>query len=551
MTARDRGPRYWRLLEIAPGAVTWLVLLSIVGLSFRFPALVAWFVLSFDFYWLYKALVLTISNAICFLRIRDVLGADWADQLSGLADLPGREAWIQDRQERILDRVARLRREGNRAAARGGMREHRRLQRELVTVRGLIARGVEPLDPATLVHVALVPTYTEPYEKLEATVRALAAADWPVERKIVAIITRETDHPGRENVARLQELFGDGFAHFFHFLDPLEPGVVIGKSSAMAFGGRRLYAELRALGYDPRRVIVTDLDSDYRVHRQYFTYLAYRFATDPDRGHRLYQPVPMFHNNLWDVPLAVRLTAIGATQVQMWRSLTPERLISFSSYAVRLSTIHEVGYWATDAIPEDSRFYWRSFFTYGGAFRAEPLFIPVYGDAVRARTYPRTLYQQYTQIRRWAWGVTDIPYYVNQSLTHPEIPLRQRLHRLWDLWSDHINWAIAPFVIVFGSNLPLFLNSDFRETTLGQNLPVYAAWMLTAAFCMLIILAFVEDRIEPPVPEHWGIVPRAMKYLQWLAIPVVGFVFSNLPALDAQTRLMTGRRLEYRVTEKA
>ena len=27
-------------------------------------------------------------------------------------------------------------------------------------------------------------------------------------------------------------------------------------------------------------------------------------------------------------------------------------------------------------------------------------------------------------------------------------------------------------------------------------------------------------------------------------------IFSNLPALEAQTRLMTGRHLEYRVTEK-
>jgi hypothetical protein len=34
-------------------------------------------------------------------------------------------------------------------------------------------------------------------------------------------------------------------------------------------------------------------------------------------------------------------------------------------------------------------------------------------------------------------------------------------------------------------------------------------------------------------------------------IPVVGLVFSNLPALDAQTRLMAGKYLEYRVTEKS
>ena len=136
---------------------------------------------------------------------------------------------------------------------------------------------------------------------------------------MVAIITRETDHGGRENVARLREEFGDAFLHFFHILDPLEPGIVVGKSSAMAYGGRWLYRELTRLGFDPREVLVTDLDSDYRVHPGYFGYLSWTFLTDPDRFRRLYQPVPMFHNNLWETPLPVRLVAVGATHVQMWR----------------------------------------------------------------------------------------------------------------------------------------------------------------------------------------------------------------------------------------
>ena len=68
----------------------------------------------------------------------------------------------------------------------------------------------------------------------------------------------------------------------------------------------------------------------------------------------------------------------------MWRSVLPEKLVSFSSYSTTLHMVHEVGYWATDAIPEDSRFYWKSYFRYGDRFRAVPLFIPIYGDAVRA-----------------------------------------------------------------------------------------------------------------------------------------------------------------------
>ena len=551
-TSLDRGRTAARALEVVPGLLTWTVILAPIALSFRWPEVVAWFVLTFDFYWLYKAVMLTGSVVVAFARIRGVVGVDWRTRTFVLRDIAGRVALLEDRIPAVAARARELDGAGDRVAARGGRQELSRLRDERAQLLRLLARRGEPIaDPDRLWHVALIPTYTEPYEKLHETVRALAEADWPRERKMVAIITRETDAGGRENVARLRETFGDAFLHFFHILDPLEPGIVVGKSSAMAYGGRWLYREIVRLGFDPREVVVTDLDSDYRVHPRYFGYLSWSFLTDPDRFRRLFQPVPMFHNNLWETPLPVRLVAIGATHVQMWRSLTPEKLVSFSSYSVSLQTIHEVDYWATDAIPEDSRFYWKSFFRYSGEFRAVPLFIPIYGDAVRARSYPRTLLQQYIQIRRWAWGITDIPYYIRNAFEHSEIPRILRIRRLLDLWLDHLNWAIAPFVIIFGSNLPLVLNRSFAQTTLGQNLPLYASWLLTGAFGCLAVLMYVEERIAPPRPQDWGVLRSVGSRVQWLLLPVVGLVFSNLPALDAQTRLMTGRYLEYRVTEKA
>jgi hypothetical protein len=62
---------------------------------------------------------------------------------------------------------------------------------------------------------------------------------------------------------------------------------------------------------------------------------------------------------------------------------------------------------------------------------------------------------------------------------------------------------------------------------------------------------YVEERIAPPRPVTWGLLRIVASRIQWLLIPIVGLVFSNLPALDAQTRLMAGRYLEYRVTEKS
>ncbi len=539
------------VLEKIPGVVTWVLILAMVPLAIKAPYALGIFVLSFDFYWLYRAVTLSVSVAISFRRIRRVVAVDWRQRAFALADPPGRFAELGVLIEMVQLRIAELDAAGNKLAARGGRRELHRLIEERRSLERLLALDEKLPNPYELWHVALIPTYTEPYEKLYETVKALADSDYPKDMRMVAIITRETDLQGRENVARLKEVFGPQFRHFFHILDPLEPGVVVGKSSAMAYGGRWLYKELTRLGFDPRKVIVTDLDSDYRVHRQYFGYLTHQFITNRDRYRRLYQPVPMFHNNLWKCPLPVRLIAVGSTHVQMWHHLTPERLVSFSSYAVSLQTVHEVDYWATDAIPEDSRFYWKSFFRYSGQFRAEPLFIPVYGDAVRARSYPRSLMQQYTQIRRWAWGVTDIPFFIGNALTHNEIPLRERIARLVDLWVEHINWAIAPFVIVLGATLPVALNQTFAQSYFGQQLPIYASWLLTGALAALIVLIFIEDQLAPPRPPEWGIGMYIVSWVQWVTLPVVGAIFTNLPALDAQTRLLTGRYLEYRVTEKA
>ncbi|HET6744595.1 MAG TPA: hypothetical protein VFH90_01935 [Candidatus Limnocylindria bacterium] len=540
-----------RLLEMVPGFVSWAIIVGPIWLSFSYPWLVAYFVLSFDFYWLCRALWFAGAVIVAFRRIRIVLGQDWRVRLASLDDPAARRELLLRRLTSLTERprgavgvVATPRRSyGVERAA---------VERELADLDALERLTEPPPDWREYTHLALIPTYTEPLEKLRETVRALAAAEWPKDYKICAIITRETDTDGIAHVAALREEFGANFADFIHILDPLEPGIVVGKSSAMAWGGRYLYRLLvRERGMDPHRILVTDLDADYRVHPQYFSYLTWVHLTDANRETQLYQPIPYFHNNIWEAPMLVRLFAAILTQLQMWRSVLPEKLQSFGSYSTTLHLVHDVGYWATDAIPEDSRFYWKSFFRYGDTFRAVPLFIPIYGDAVRARTYWRSMAGQYLQARRWAWGVTDIPYVIQNAIRHAEISLWSRIWRVLNLFGEHINWAIAPIVITFGATVPLVLNPAFAQTTLGQNLPLYASTMLSVGLVALAVLIWVEHRIVPPRPREWGPITRFLSYVQWIGLPFVGVFFSNLPALDAQTRLLTGRYLEYKVTEKA
>lgn len=552
---RDPDSYRWlqRSLEMVPGIVSWAIIIGPIWLSFSYPWLVAYFVLSFDFYWLCRALWFAGAVIVAYRRIRDVQAVDWRARLRGLEDRAMRR-------EALLAELAGPAGSPRRAlglVAPSPIRSpavvnRRQIERELADLDALDAMPDQPPDWRGYVHLALIPTYTEPLDKLRETVRALAMAEWPRERKLVAIITRESDADGIANVRTLREEFGAEFVDFIHILDPLEPGIVVGKSSAMAWGGRYLYRLLvRERGMDPTRILVTDLDADYRVHPQYFTYLTWMHLVDVNRETQLYQPIPYFHNNIWQAPMLVRLFAAVLTQLQMWRSVLPEKLQSFGSYSTTLQLVHEVGYWATDAIPEDSRFYWKSYFTYGDRFRAVPLFIPIYGDAVRARSYWRSMASQYLQARRWAWGVTDIPYVVRNAIAHAEISLGSRAWRIANLFGEHINWAIAPFVVMFGATVPLLINPAFAQTTLGQNLPLYASSMLSMALLALVVLIWVEHRIVPARPASWGPILRLLSHVQWIGLPFVGVFFSNLPALDAQTRLLTGRYLEYRVTEKA
>ncbi len=75
--------------------------------------------------------------------------------------------------------------------------------------------------PQDVVHCALIPTYTEKYEVLRATVAALAEQHFPDQQRVCAIITRVTDSGGWENVARLRDEFGHRFRAFIHIKDPL------------------------------------------------------------------------------------------------------------------------------------------------------------------------------------------------------------------------------------------------------------------------------------------------------------------------------------------
>ncbi|HEV3231868.1 MAG TPA: hypothetical protein VG245_06415 [Candidatus Dormibacteraeota bacterium] len=511
------SPIHWqtRLLEIAPGAVTWVVIALPLVLALTYPLELVAAVLVLDVYWLIRSVMVVLGIRGTFARLRQEMRIDWWQRCQ---DLPA-EAWTDP------DGAA--------------------------------------FDPRQLYHCALIPTYTEKYEVLQATVQAWADAIYPADRKIVAIITRTTDHGGIENVGRLQEEYAGRFHRFWHILDPVLPGVVVGKSAAMAYAGPVLNDHIAAEGLDPRRVIVTDLDSDFRIHAQYMGRVSHEYAQDRQRDFRIYQPIPMFHNNIWRVPAVVHVLASAATQWQMFLHSRPYRLVTFASYSMSMQLVRDVGYWDPHVIQEDSRFFWRAFFRYGARLQVRPVCLPIYGDCPRSKTYAGTHASQYNQIKRWAWGVSDIPFVFLNMVSHPEIPFWKRAYRFALLEFNHLTWVAMPLLIFFAANVPSYFRFitelvhwyfpvayDYSITTLSSSYAYLSAGILTVTLANVAMLIYIDESLVPARPSDWPAWRRAKSYVEIVAYPIIGIIFSVLPALESQTRLMLGRYLEYRVTEK-
>jgi hypothetical protein len=66
----------------------------------------------------------------------------------------------------------------------------------------------------------------------------------------------------------------------------------------------------------------------------------------------------------------------------------------------------------------------------------------------------------------------------------------------------------------------------------------------------MIVIFIIDAANRPPRPNKKNVFSYILQPLEFLMLPVIGFFFSALPGIDAHTRLMLGKYIEYKVTEK-
>lgn len=411
-------------------------------------------------------------------------------------------------------------------------------------------RQTNQVKPNEIYHALIIASYNESYEIIQPTVQAVLDSHYDMEKVIVVFAYEGRDGAQSEPaIQKLVKQYKASFKEVIAVKHPLTEGEVRGKGGNITFAGRQLKEYLESKKINPDNVIVTTLDADNRPHKNYLSALTYTFAVSPDPLHVSYQPVPIFTNNIWDVPAPMRVVATGNSFWNIILALRPHALRNFSSHAQSMSALIDTDFWSVRTIVEDGHQFWRTYFRYEGKHEVYPIFLPIYQDAVLDKSYRKTLKMQFVQMRRWAYGASDIAYVIEKGWFTPnKIPKLDKYAKLWRLFEGHISWATAPIILTFAALIPAWFNpNDYAS----NQLPILVSRIQTVAMLGILITFFLGMKTLPPRPERYKRKRTLWMIIQWVYLPVTSIVYSSFAAIYSQTRLLFGKYMEkFDVTQK-
>lgn len=530
----QKRTKFVRFLEIVPGVLTWTTLIGAPVLSYFHPAWISVYIILFDTYWFLKGGNVAMHLMHSYYNLRTHRKINWHEWLSKLGDKNQFIEYLKNSPERKTSRQ---------------MNHLFKLQLERVEK---ISDG-RNLDYRRIYHLIILPTYQEGYSVLQSSIDSYVKSDFEKDRMIFVLATEErAGQEYKDNAVRIEQEFKDKFGYYMTVQHPDGiPGEAKGKGANIAYAGRVALKKIDELGIPHEDVIVSAFDSDTMVHPNYFSHLAYDFMTIDKPHQASYQPMPMFHNNIWDTPAIARVIATSSSFWQLVEASRPDKLVTFSSHSMSFKTLVDIGFWRTDIIPEDSHIFWQCWLHYNGDYRTQPLFTTVSMDAVLGNNYWGTLVAQYKQKRRWAWGVTEISMVLPEVVKNKKIPRWKKFLYMERLFEGHYFWATASIMIAILGWLPLIFGGDrFGDSVLAVNLPTMTRLLMSVATFFLIFSMYINMVLLPKRPgryskwKSWGMI------FQWVLSPIVSSAFGSAPAIDAQTRLMFGKYMEFWVTPK-
>ncbi len=552
-TKDGKGRFVQRFLEIIPGIFTWVTILGMIFFSAAFPFYVAIFIIVFDVYWILRTIFIAYYSVQGYKKLRRGKAIDWWERCQNISNPTEYMKMIKDRILRMKESLKE--KNGMKRNEKKILKREIKLQKKYLSeVEKISLIKDQILDWRGIIHVVMMPTASEPADVIEPAIQSVADANFPNEQIIILLATEERE-PEEKRLAKVKYLenkFKGVFRDFIVTTHIVQDDEMKAKASNATFAAKKLAIYLQERNIDFKRVIFSNFDCDSVAHKEYFAALTYEYITDPKRLKRSYQPLPMYHNNLWDTNAFVRVIVTGSSFWHIFQSTRSEGMVTFSSHSEPFDTLYRVNFWPKNMISEDSIIYWKCFTYYKGDYKVKPIYLPISLDAVLAETYWKTIVNQYKQKRRWAYGIENFPVIMRAIIPIKEIGIIKKIKVAFEMLEGHHSWATSSLILAALGWLPLiFGGEEFNQLVIAHNLPLITRYLMTLAMIGLVVSMSLSFLLMPPRPAKYSAWRNMYMLLQWVLVPVIAPFLGSLPAIDSQTRILLGKYFgEFWVTEK-
>lgn len=529
---RGKRTRLYRFFEIMPAVLSYGAVLLLIVLSFVSPLLAAIYLLLIIITTLVKSAGIAYRTLAGHRRLVNAQKINWRNMLDDL------EHPKSSYREALGSRSRAL-----------GFKAHRE------NLRLLSASPDDFPKPSQLHHMVIIAAYNEAYDVIQPTIESVKATTFDNKRIILVLAYEERGGADiAKSAARLKKEYSGTFETFEAIMHPKDlPDEIPGKGPNITYAAEKMQKWCDQKGITYSDVIVTTLDSDNRPHKTYFDYVAYEYIVHPERKRLSYQPVALYFGNIWDAPAPMRVIATGNSFWTIISSMRPHTLRNFAAHSQPFDALVEMGFWSKHSIVEDGHQYWRSYFYFNGDYSVVPIHVPIYQDAVMSDTLKSTLIAQFKQLRRWGYGVSDIPYVGVRLFTRARnVPFFEGLARFVRLIDSHVTLASMAILVTFGGWVPLLINPEASRNYAAHMLPEVVSIIQRVAMVGLFITILLTMRMLPPRPPRYKRRRTVGMVLQWLLMPLTSVGYSSVASYNAQTHLALGKYLDkFEVTDKA
>ncbi|MFC1700355.1 glycosyltransferase [Patescibacteria group bacterium] len=411
----------------------------------------------------------------------------------------------------------------------------------------------KPTLPPTLEdvrHILVIPAVNEPEEVFRDSVDSIFDQSFPKDQ-LTLVFTVEEKY-AEETTKRIKDVIGirrESLHDLMFFVHPAGiVGEAIGDGGAnRAWGASHAVEELRKKNEPIRNYIFSNLDSDHVLHKHYLSRLTHLYLTSDKRDHHFYSSaVPLFDNNLYRVPMMMRIEANAVTLgvLSDWAVSEGGVRKTFSAFSVSLQTLIDADYFDVSLGADDTVFYWRAFFARDGKFDGKCYYIPYSADAVEGKDYVDSHRSLYKQLLRWGWGVVDFPLSIMGFIKNKKIKSTEKIKWVVRHLKERVFLVNIVFLITFGFGIVTLVNPLVKQSSYAYSLPNIMSAILTLTLIFLIPGGLFRRRFSKDPPKDYPLFKRFLLILEGPLIMLNLLSFSFLPWIHAQTMMLFGKRFK-------